>query len=95
MLPHPQGEAVSIHDCFHSCSLAFIDFDPGGLDEHARDWYDTIVGLMDTTGIEKTDRGTFIVKAERMNNDEKRELADAVDQLASWFYRESHGLNTI
>ena len=35
MLPHPRGEAFSISDAFHSCSLGLASVDKGFLDDEA------------------------------------------------------------
>lgn len=89
MLPHRGGEALSVAECFEFCNRAFHQFDASGLDDNARDWIETIQGFMDTTGID-TPNGRWLVKASKLTDDEKYELANAVDQLADWFDRESH-----
>jgi hypothetical protein len=86
MLPHPRGEAESIAEAFELCSRAFFRFDTNALDDNARRWILTIKDFMDTSGIDNVGgRGTYVIKAERLTNDEKRELSNAVDELAHWF----------
>ena len=85
MLPHSRGEAQSIAEAFHECSLAFHEFRPDDLDDNSRRWFDKITELMDTAGIDDpAGRGTFVIKAERLTNDEKIDLSHAVDELAHW-----------
>jgi hypothetical protein len=89
MLPHHNGEAASIAECFEFCERAFHHFDASGLDDYAREWVETITGFMDTTGIE-ADGGLWLIKAASLTPEEKYQLSNAVDQLASWFSREWH-----
>jgi hypothetical protein len=90
MLPHTAGEAKSISGAFYECSLAFADLDETGLDDGAREWLGMIKGLMDTAGIEDPSGiGTFELKARGLTGDQKLRLSRAVDELASWFQRES------
>jgi len=92
MLPHPQGEAESIMHAFHNCSLGFHDLHDKDLDDNARSWVATIKELMDTTGIDDPmGRGTWLIKAERLTEDQRCELSNAVDELAHWFDRKFWG----
>jgi hypothetical protein len=94
MLPHTMGEAQSIAEAFHNCHLAFHRFDESSLDDRARSLVLKIKGFMDTGGIDdSTGVGTWVLKAKSLNNDEKLELSNAVDELASWFNRKFWGLD--
>jgi hypothetical protein len=86
MLPHPMGEAQSIADAFHMCLLGLDDLDRDRLDEDAADKVRQLEVLMETTGLEDPGGvGLFRVKAERFTNEEKSEVSELVDELASWF----------
>jgi hypothetical protein len=85
MLPHSEGEAYSIMMAFEECGHGLSQLDRESLRDEARQWVDTISDLMDTTGIDDPgQRGTWVIKGERMSIDEKLDLSSAVDQLASW-----------
>jgi hypothetical protein len=89
MLPHEQGEAVSIAHAFAACRLALHRFDRSRLDDDARCWVTRLEELMVTTGDSGTkERGSFVAKAQRLTLAEQRELTTIVDELASWFHRE-------
>ncbi len=50
---------------------------------------ETIKRLMDTSGVDDpTGEGTYVQRARRMTEEEKREFSNAVDELASWFNME-------
>jgi hypothetical protein len=87
MLPHPRGEAASIADAFHECSLGLEDIEDDWLEEPARDWVNTLNHLMDTEGIEDPKGlGTHQLKAERLTESEMFDLSRVVDELAWWFH---------
>ncbi|TKI70281.1 hypothetical protein FCU45_03040 [Sulfurimonas crateris] len=86
MLPHYGGEAQSIVDAFHECSLAFNQFDESQLDETARNWIRKLKEFMDTNDvIDDSGEGTWMVKARSFSVDEQREISHIIDELASWF----------
>ncbi len=88
MLPHPRGEAESIFHAFQNCSLGFQDLRDEDLDDDARGWVAKINELMDTTGIDDPEsRGTWLLKAELLTEDQRIELSSAIDELAHWFDR--------
>jgi hypothetical protein len=89
MLPHPRGEAESIAEAFHECSLGLHRLDEDGLDDDARHWIVVLRRLMNTDGLEDpTERGLFLLKAETLTVEDKFELSRVVDELACWFDRE-------
>jgi len=87
MLPHTGGEAQSIADAFLECSLAFHNFSENALgDDSARDWVLQIKEFMNTDGLHDPNiKGTWFVKAETLDVDQKLTLSRAVDELAHWF----------
>ena len=88
MLPHPKGEATSIADAFHECSLGLHKIDRSGLDDNARPWVIKLEELMDTTDLaDPNDVGTWTVKAEQLTLDQKFELSRIIAELAHWFDR--------
>src|SRR5215212_6659108 len=89
MIPHLQGEARSIVDAFHECTLGLEDIDLNDLDDDARNWVAQLQELMDTTGIDDPDeRGTWLIKADQLTDTQKFDLSNAVDGLAHWFRRQ-------
>lgn len=89
MAPLTLGEAHAFYSAFDFCGRAFHDFDLSKLDDSARGWADTILRFMDTSGLQDpAGRGLWLVRAEAMTVDERREFSNAVDELASWFDRE-------
>lgn len=88
MLPFPEGEAAAIAAAFHECHLGLDKLPAEQLDEAARDWINTLRGLMSTDEISDPQaRGTWTLKAERLSEDEKSSLSRVVDELAHWFRR--------
>ena len=86
MLPHPDGEANSIMHAFHECSLGLLNLDRNVLDDSVRAWLSRLDELMNTDDIEDpSGRGLWMVKAETLSTEEKIELSNIVDELASWF----------
>lgn len=87
MLPHTEGEAAAISNCFHACSLAFHRFDESTLDDDSRIWLTQIKKFMDTEDVPlATDgKGQWHAKALGSTTDEKIELSTAIDELAFWF----------
>ena len=86
MLPHDVGEAIAI--AFHACSCAFNKLDESQLEEKARGWICNIKNFMSTTGIvDDLGKGTLLIKAQSLSIDEKKDLSDAIDELAHWFNR--------
>ena len=75
MLPHSRGEAESIAEALHACSLGLHKVSTDALDDNVRRWVAKITELMDT-------------KAGEWTNDQKIELSQAVDELAHWFERD-------
>lgn len=92
MLPTPGQEAERIAEAFHNCSLAFHRFDDSTLDDNARGWKRVIERTMDTSGIkDESGVGTWSIRAAQLTDDQRRELANAIDELAHWFDREFWG----
>lgn len=86
MLPHPMGEAQSIADAFHMCLLGLDNLDYERLDEEAADKVRQLEALMDTAGMEDpAGVGTALLKAEQFTDEEKSQVSELVDDLASWF----------
>jgi hypothetical protein len=87
MLPHTSGEAQSIANAFHECSLAFHNLNENVLgDDSARNWVLQLKELMNTDGLnDPNNKGTWFVKAETLDVNQKLTLSRAVDELASWF----------
>ena len=87
MAPHPEGEAHSYFLAFHECDLGLGCLDVEAIDDKAaQDWIQIVKKTMDTAGIDDpTQRGTWLIKAEQLNIDEKTEFSRAVDELAGWF----------
>jgi hypothetical protein len=89
MLPHAQGEDLSIAHAFHECSLGLHDLDLASLDDDPRAWIIALEGLMDTTGLaDPRVIGTWAVKAGSLTTDQMIELSRIVDELAHWFDRQ-------
>jgi hypothetical protein len=89
MLPHPEGEAMSIMEAFHECGLGIGDLsaeDRERLGDYGRGKLERLEELMSIEGIEDpTHRGAWVVKAERFTLDEKIEVSDCIDTLAFVF----------
>lgn len=95
MAPHPEGEAASFASAFEFCGRCSRELDQVD-DDQARDWIKTIREIMDLDGlIDPERRGLFIVRAEQLTLDEKREFSRVVDELASFlnrrFFSENNG----
>jgi len=89
MIPFPQGEAQSIADAFHFCHLGLMDLKRDDLEENPREWIAKVERAMNTGGLQDPHGlGTGFLKASSMTDDQKREFADAVDELAQYFHRE-------
>ena len=87
MLPHPHGEAKSIASAFIECSLGMMDLKTEDLGEGVRDWLGKLRDLMDTSDIpEASAYELFELKAKQMTDAQKIELAQIIDELASWFF---------
>lgn len=92
MAPHPDGEADSFGHAFLECDFGIRDVQLDKLDDNARTLIATIRRLMDTTGIDDPqDRGTWFLKAERLNVDDKCQFSRAIDELADWFHERFMG----
>ena len=93
MLPHPRGEAASITDAFHSCSLGLAHLDKNTLDDDARRWVMDLDDLMNTDGLEDPDgkKGLWMVKAETLTDEQKSQLSLIIDSLAVWFNSQMRG----
>lgn len=88
MLPHPRGEASSIADAFHECSLGLRDIQLDDLDSDSRSSVLTLQSLMNTDGIEDVNGiGTWRIKGDRLSVDQRIDLSRLIDELASWFRR--------
>ncbi len=86
MLPHPKGETTAIADAFSECSLSLRTLNQDDLDDGARTSLRKLEELMDGSGLDDPlDRGLYTIKAERLSINQKAELSDVIDNLASWF----------
>lgn len=83
MLPHPRGEAEDIAAAFHECSLGLHRI---AYETNAHSWINKLKSLMDTSGTEDPQsHGKWVMKAERLTDDDQLELSEVVDNLAHWF----------
>jgi hypothetical protein len=88
MLPHYRGEAQSIANACHECSLGLKDVLLDDLDANARGWAKTIQLVVEAKGTEDPHgEGTWIVHARTLTQDQQQEFSSAVDSLADWFDR--------
>ncbi|MCA1322881.1 hypothetical protein [Herbaspirillum sp. alder98] len=86
MLPHTRGEAESVAEAFHECSLGMHRFSEDGLDENARTWLAKLSEFMDTSSVNDTSgRGAWVVKAEKFSTDDLIQISTLIDELATWF----------
>ncbi|MDD5037145.1 MAG: hypothetical protein PHE55_20655 [Methylococcaceae bacterium] len=86
MLPHPRGEAESIANAFHECSLGLQNINVDDLPAGVKNWVILLSNLMDTSGLSDPDkRGLWAVKAESFSFDQKIELSRVVNELSDWF----------
>jgi hypothetical protein len=85
MLPHPKGEAEAIATAFQECHLAFKDIDRDDLDEGAKEWVQKIEESMNAVG-EDNLREKWLIRAEKLNVEEKTELSECVYALNAWFH---------
>jgi hypothetical protein len=86
MLPHPKGEVQSITDAFIECSHGLKNLRSEDLDDSARCSVRKLKELMDSSGLEDpTHRGWFAMKAEQLTLDQKFELSEEINYLATWF----------
>lgn len=86
MLPHPQGESASIATAFDLCSRGLMNLNNSDLSENARHDLDKLNALMDTTGLSDPNGvGLDRVKAETLNQEQRLQLSQCVDELANWF----------
>lgn len=86
MLPHPQGEHVSIADAFVECDAGLAHLDEIILDDNAKGWIKELKTMMDYK--EVTDRngeGLYTAKAKTFSDDEKIRLSFIINELADWF----------
>lgn len=92
LLPH-QGDVIkSIADTFFECSLGLRNLDVNDLDDGARESVKKLKELMDTTGLDdSSERGLYKIKAETLTTENKSELSNEIDYLASWFDIKSRG----
>lgn len=95
MLPHPKGESQSLFNAFIECDQGIRDLEAKGCDENslgddqARGWFREIKEFMDSSGLsDPEERGLFKVKAESLDEGQKAEFSNAVDELAHYFSRE-------
>jgi len=87
MLPHPKGEADAIARAFNECSLAFQDLDRDDLDESAKEWAQKLDEFMKTGDTGNDLRGKWLVKAERLSEDQKYELSACIYELDAYFHQ--------
>jgi hypothetical protein len=85
MLPHPEGEAEAIASAFQECHLAFRDMDRDDLDAGAREWMEKIEEYICVDAGDDL-HGKWLLKAEKLNVEEKSELSECVYELNSWFH---------
>ena len=89
MLPHPRGESESIAIAFHECHHALHTLNRELLDDTVRDWIQKVEDFMDTDGLLDPDgRGLWTVKADLLTEEQRFELSNTIDELASYFSRE-------
>ena len=89
MLPHSRGEAESIANVFHECTLGMHNLDVDSMDETAGSWILKLQNFMNTDGIDDpNEQGTHAVKAKQFTQDQMLELSIIVDDLADWFDRQ-------
>ena len=86
MLPHQGDVTKSIADAFFECSLGLRNLDVNDLDDGARESLRKLKELMDATGLDDpNERGLYIIKAETLTTEQKTELSNEINYLASWF----------
>ena len=88
MLPHPEGENVSVYHAFIECSHGLHDLDKQGLelDDYAKNYVAKLKVLMDTSSVPDPDsRGLFAVKADLLTTEQKTELSQVIVALSDWF----------
>ena len=90
MLPHPKGESAAVAHAFLEIDLALHSADDSSLEDYARTRITRLRQLMDTSGSPHgSETGAWQAKAKGFTVDEKSEVSNLVDELASWFSR--HG----
>jgi hypothetical protein len=86
MLPHPKGEAAAVAHAFLEIDLALHSFDESTLDDYPRSRIARLRQLMDTSSVPHgSETGGWQAKAKGFSVDEKSEVSNLVDELASWF----------
>lgn len=86
MLPHVRGEDVAIANSFHECSLAFNGLPLDDLDETLVAKIRALQRYMDTTAVEDPEgEGAWLIKARTLTVDDRLDLSDLVDDLATCF----------
>ncbi len=90
MLPHPDGDTNSIADAFAECSHGLHNINRGDFDDAARESVRKFEELIDGSGLDDPlGRGLYTVRAERLSPDQRTELSEVINYLASWFDAES------
>jgi len=86
MLPHPKGEPISIADAFAECSHGLHNINRDDFDDAASESVRKLEELIDGSGLDDPlGRGLYTVRAERLSPDQKTELSEAINYLATWF----------
>lgn len=89
MLPHSRGEDESIANAFLECRLGLMGCDHELFDDHERAMVGRLEAFMETAGLTNDDGdGLWKAKARGwMSHDDKAELSNIVDGLATSFMR--------
>jgi hypothetical protein len=82
MAPHPRGEAESFVGAFRECDQALKSIRLKDLDDGAQSWAATIARVIHGDPYEAITEDAWLMRAERLTADEKRDFSTAVDQLA-------------
>ena len=86
MLPHPNGEAVSVAQAFGEIDMGLENLDQSKLDESAKKWLAELKELMNWKGIEvNAEEGRYLSKAKTLSLDERFALSHLVDELQCFF----------
>jgi hypothetical protein len=95
MAPHPEGEAKDFAAAKWEFDIATRGLTGDELDESARAWIATVRRIFDTGSVKDlTGRGHLTVRAEQLTLEERTTVAEAIDDLASWFGRVASGVTS-
>jgi hypothetical protein len=90
MLPHPNGDTTAIVDAFAECSHGLHNINRDDFDNAARESVRKLEELIDGSGLDDPlGRGLYAVRAERLSLDQKTELSEVINYLATWFDAQS------